>query len=57
MIIHHSKQLLEKLSVLERQIQKLEMCMEDLGIADENEKILKLILRQKILQTFWQNLD
>ncbi len=47
MIIQNSLRLLEQLTELETKIQKIESVMDQLGITEDREKILKLILDKK----------
>jgi ribosome assembly protein YihI (activator of Der GTPase) len=44
MIIQNSLRLLEQLSELELKIQKIEALMDELGINEDREKIIRLIL-------------
>ena len=44
MIIQNSLRLLEQLTELETKIQKIEALMDQLGIIEDREKIIRLIL-------------
>ncbi|MFY7994029.1 MAG: hypothetical protein ACOVP4_12095 [Bacteriovoracaceae bacterium] len=44
MIIQNSLRLLEQLSELETKIQKIEALMDQLGIVEDRDKIIRLIL-------------
>jgi hypothetical protein len=46
MIIQNSLRLLEQLSELEVKIQKIEALMDELGINEDREKIIRLILNK-----------
>ena len=47
MIIQNSLRLLEQLSELELKIQKIEALMDELGINEDREKIIRLILSKQ----------
>ncbi len=46
MIIQNSLRLLEQLSELETKIQKIEALMDQLGILEDREKIIRLLLNR-----------
>jgi hypothetical protein len=48
MVIRHSKLLLEQLSELENKIKLLESAMNELGIEMDREKLLRLMIGQKV---------
>lgn len=47
MVIRHSKQLLEQISVVEEKIQLIERLMEHLKIDCDKEKLIKTLLARK----------
>lgn len=47
MIIQNSQRLLEQLTDLEKKIQKIEVLMDKLGIQEDREKIIRMILSRR----------
>ena len=48
MIIYHSSMLLEHLSEIEEKIRKIELLADALGVEIDREKLLKILIGQRI---------